>query len=193
MTEKFPSHPLPVSNRIGSRRFRRRLVAATYGGWVLVAVIVKLTILTAPFIGGTIIFLMTMIVLAVWLVHRTYINREVMATDVGLDERLVQNRNQAFRRAFQVFSLVVFIGWPVSLVVIAIEPGNQGYFDALLIYLGACVLATTLPTATWAWREPGSRRPRTATCLGRLAASDREAPFVPALGTLVKADHGVRT
>ena len=28
--------------------------------------------------------------------------------------------------------------------------------------------------------------------LGRLAVSDRKAPFVPALGTLVKADHRVR-
>ena len=159
MTEKVASYPVPVSNWIGSRSWRRRLVVATYGGWLLVALIVKLTILTSSFIGGAVVFLITMIVLGVWLLRRTQITREVLANDAGLDERLVQNRNQAFRRAFQVFALVVLVGWPLSFGVIALEPGNQGYRDALLIYLGVSVLAATLPTATWAWREPDPAEP----------------------------------
>jgi hypothetical protein len=148
----------PTYNRIGSRRFRRRLVLATYGGWLLVAVILLLisriypqSLLTAEVLP--VLLVANSVVLGVWFFRRTYISREVLASDAGLDERLVQNRNHAFRRAFQIFVPVVMLAWPISMAVIAVEPGQQGYIGALLIYLAAAIVAPTLPTAIWAWRE----------------------------------------
>ena len=94
------------------------------------------------------------VVLGVWFFRRTYISREVLASDAGLDERLVQNRNLAFRRAFQIFVPVVMLAWPISTAIVAVEPNPHGFSSALLIYLAAAILAPTLPTAIWAWREP---------------------------------------
>jgi hypothetical protein len=159
MTHGFASQQLPRSNRIGSRRFRRRLVIGTYGGWLLIAVIARL--ISLPFPGWVSVFAVVPVLLIVnatvwliWLNRRTYINREVLVGDAGLDERLVQNRNHAFRIAFQVFSLTVLMAWPLSWVAIGLQPDNQGYINAFVIYSGASLLATTLPTAIWAWREP---------------------------------------
>jgi hypothetical protein len=150
----------PVSSRIGSRRFRRRLVVGTYGGWLLAAAVLRLLSPSYPqFLVIPVLFIANSIVLVVWLNRRTFLNREVLMGDAGLDERLVQNRNQAFRRAFQVFAPLVLIAWPLSVVITALEPGNQGYLDAFLVYFAASVLATTLPTAMWAWREPDPTEP----------------------------------
>jgi hypothetical protein len=145
----------PVSNRVGSRRFRRRLVVATYGGWLVVAVILRLTIWSSPNFGGLLVLvIMNSIVSAVWFGRKTYLNREVMETDAGLDERLVQNRNQAFRRAFQVFAPVALIAWLLSMVAMTLQPGDPGLRNAVLIFIGVALLGTTLPTAIVAWREP---------------------------------------
>lgn len=145
----------PVSNRVGSRRLRRRLVVGTYGGWLLVAVIVKLISETShSFPVILVVVIANSIVMFVWFARRTYLSREVLSGDAGLDERLVQNRNQAFRRAFQVFALVVVIAGPLSAVALAMQPGKQGIIDGSLIYIGITLLAVTLPTAIWAWSEP---------------------------------------
>jgi hypothetical protein len=154
----------PVSSQIGSRRFRRRVVIGTYGGWLLAAAALKLVSLTYPhFPVIPVLVIANSVVQVAWLNRRTYINREVLVGDAGLDERLVQNRNQAFRRAFQMFAMFVLIAWPLSFVVKVVEPGNQGYFDAFLIYFAASLLATTLPTAIWAWREPDPAEPEIPT------------------------------
>jgi hypothetical protein len=149
----------PAYNRIGSRRFRRRLVFATYGGWLLIAAIVVLSSMTAP--GSItpplvfpILFIANAAVMGVWFLRKTYISRELLSTDAGLDERLVQNRNQAFRRAFQIFAPLVLVAWPASLAVMAAQPGEQGYNNAFVVYFAVGLLAGTLPTALWAWREP---------------------------------------
>jgi hypothetical protein len=95
----------------------------------------------------------------VWFGRKTYLGREVLAGDSGLDERLVQNRNQAFRGAFRVFSIAVLIAWPLSLAVMWLQPGSQGLTIAVLIFAGAALLGTTLPTVIWAWREPDPVEP----------------------------------
>ena len=154
----------PTYNRIGSRRFRRRLVLATYGGWLLIAAIVVVTSMTVPgSISPALVFPILLLangaVLGVWFFRKTYISREVLSTDSGLDERLVQNRNHAFRRAFQIFAPLVLLAWPLSLAVMAAQPGEQGYNNAFVIYFTVSLLASTLPTALWAWREPDPVEP----------------------------------
>jgi len=149
----------PTYNRIGSRRFRRRLVLATYGGWLLAAAIFLLASMIYPrslLAYEVLPFLLVAngIVLGVWFFRKTYISREVLSTDSGLDERLVQNRNHAFRRAFQIFAPLVLLAWPLSIAVMAAQPGKPGYTSAFVIYFAVTLLATTLPTAIWAWREP---------------------------------------
>jgi len=159
----YPSPP--TYNRIGSRRFRRRLVLATYGGWLLVAAIFLLASMIYPrsFLAYEVLpFLLVAngIVLGVWFFRKTYISHEVLSTDAGLDERLVQNRNQAFRRAFQIFAPLVLVAWPLSLAVTAAQPSRPGYMTALVMYLAVALVAPTLPTAIWAWREPDPVEPK---------------------------------
>jgi len=95
--------------------------------------------------------------------RRTFLNREVLAGDLGLDERLVQNRNQAFRIAFQVFAPVALIGWIVSFLAIQLQGIERSLSNAFLIYLGVALLGTTLPTAIWIWREPDPAEPEPPT------------------------------
>ncbi len=151
----WPVQPRPPRlDRIGSRLWRRRLVIATYGGWLLVALLSKL--LGAGdqrFLIFPPILLANGLAALILLNRRTFLNREVLAGDSGLDERLVQNRNQAFRLAFQVFVLVALAAWAVSVTLVH-QPS-----DALLIYLGVALLGTTLPTVIWAWREPDPPEP----------------------------------
>jgi len=154
----------PTYNRIGSRGFRRRLVLATYGGWCLIAAIVVLSSMTipgsiTPALVFPILFIANGVVMGVWFFRKTYISRETLSSDAGLDERLVQNRNHAFRRAFQIFTLLVLLAWPASLAVMAAQPGEQGYNNAFVIYFAVGLLAATLPTALWAWREPDPVEP----------------------------------
>jgi uncharacterized membrane protein len=142
----------PHVQRIGSRRSRRLLVIASYGGWLLVALLSKL--LSSPGLHfPSFALLANAFAAAILLSRRTFLNRAVLAGDSGLDERLVQNRNQAFRLAFQVFVLVALAAWAVSVTLVH-QPS-----DALLIYLGVALLGTTLPTVIWAWREPDPPEP----------------------------------
>ena len=143
------------SERVGSRRFRRALVVGTYGGWLLLAAIVRLLVAAVPpFPEGLFAILSFVPGFLIFIGGRTYLNREVLRGDEGLDERLVLNRNLAFRRAFQVFVYVVIIAWPLSGIVVGLEPGLQGWADAELIFTGTVLLAVTLPAAVWMWREP---------------------------------------
>jgi uncharacterized membrane protein len=153
--EIFAAWPVQTHvDRIGSRRSRRLLVIATYGGWLLVALLTKP--LSSPrlhFPVVAFVLLANAFATVILLNRRTFPNREVLAGDSGLDERLVQSRNHAFRVAFQVFALVALAAWAVSVTLVH-QPG-----DALLIYLGAALLAATLPTVIWAWREPDPPEP----------------------------------
>ena len=152
---KQPSTALPSSERVGSRRFRRRLVIGTYGAWLLVAATLKLMALAIPhFPEGLFATLSLAIGMLVLLGGRTYLNREVLRGDAGLDERLVQNRNLAFRTAFQVLVFVLVLAWPLTVLLAVVEPGLQGVADGSVIFIGVVLLAVTLPTAVWMWREP---------------------------------------
>jgi hypothetical protein len=149
----------PISNRIGSRRSRRRLVLATYAAWLVVAALLLVTTDIYPqsllaYEVFPVLLVANAAVLGVWFFRKTYISREVLSSDAGLDERLVQNRNFAFRRAFQIFSVLVLVAWPLSIGVMALQPGKPGYNGAYVIYFAVALLGTTLPTAIWAWREP---------------------------------------
>jgi hypothetical protein len=153
-----------LSNRVGSRRFRRRLVVGTYAGWLLIAAIVKVMTLTDPKWSTSAIPVFSVLLVAnsiislVFLSRRTYINAPELA-DEELDERLVQIRNHAFRRAYQFVVPLALAGWLVSMVVMQVQSGAQGWTNAFLIYSGVAMLATTLPTAIIAWREPDPPEP----------------------------------
>jgi hypothetical protein len=154
MTPGFAT--LSPYERIGSRRFRRGMVIGTYGGWLLAAAIFKLVVSKdwayafAPVFVG----LVNPLLVLIWFGRKSYLSRAVLERDFGLDERLVQNRNRAFRGAFQVFAPIVFIGWGLSFLAIWMQSGTEGWADAAVIYSGALLLGVTLPTAIWAWREP---------------------------------------
>ncbi len=141
-------------DRIGSRRSRRLLVIATYGGWLLVALLSKPVSspkLHFPVLGF--VLLANAFATVILLHRRSFLNRSVLAGDSGLDERLIQNRNKAFRVAFQVFALIALAAWAGSVTLVH-QPT-----DALLIYLGVALLAVTLPTVIWAWSEPDPTEP----------------------------------
>jgi uncharacterized membrane protein len=152
----FPERRL--STRVGSRRFRRRLLVGIYAGWLLVAAYVKVASSASP--GSSQPFGVLLLANAmfqaiwfVWLGQRTYVNAPQVA-DSDLDERLVQVKNQAFRRAFQVFVPVALIGWVVSLLAVTSQPNHDGLINSQILFFGVALLATTLPTAIVAWREP---------------------------------------
>ena len=154
--EIIAAFPVPRHlDRVGSRRSRRRLVVAIYGGWILVAVVSRL--LASP---DSIVPVIPVVPLAsalgafILLSRRTFLNREVLAGDVGLDERLVQNRNRAFRLAYQVFAPVALIAWPITAVIVQTQSSNRAAATAFVIYSAAALLGPTLPAAIWAWREP---------------------------------------
>ena len=99
-----------------------------------------------------------MSVLAVWLGRRTYVNAPQIA-DRELDERLVQIKNQAYRTAFKIFAAFVVLAWPLSLFLLFDQPNDHGITRAFLICGGIGLLASTLPTAIVAWREPDPVEP----------------------------------
>lgn len=154
----------PPSERIGTRSFRRLLVVGTYGGWLLVtAILMVLSSTVTHFPLFAFVVLLNAIAMFIWLWPRSFINREVRASDAGLDERLVQNRNLAFRTAYQLFAAVALLAWPLSLALVWYRGGTQGWTNAIVIYAGASLLATTLPIAIWAWREPDPAEPERPT------------------------------
>jgi hypothetical protein len=151
-------------DRVGSQHSRRRLVIAAYGGWLLVALLAKL--LSSPDSAVVIIPLVGLangVAALILLSRRSILNREVLAGDSGLDERLIQNRNQAFRIAFQVFAPIALIAWAVTVLAIRLPGASHSSSDALLIYLGVALLGTTLPAAIWIWREPDPAEPEPPT------------------------------
>jgi hypothetical protein len=154
--EIIAAFPVPRHlDRVGSRRSRRRRVVAVYGGWVLVAALSRL--LNSPdsiFPVIPVVPLASALGAFILLSRRTFLNREVLAGDSGLDERLVQNRNRAFRLAYQVFTPVALIAWPVTAVTMQTQSGNGPTATAFVIYSAAALLGPTLPAAIWAWREP---------------------------------------
>ncbi|HEX9097428.1 MAG TPA: hypothetical protein VF990_15165 [Candidatus Dormibacteraeota bacterium] len=157
--------PVPAHlDQVGKRRSRRRLVVAVYGGWVLVAILSKvLTPLDSILPVIPVVPLASALGALILLSRRTFLNREVLAGDSGLDERLVQNRNRAFRAAYQIFGPVALIAWPVTVVTLQTQPANAAAATAFVIYSGAALLGTTLPAAIWAWREPDPVDPEPLT------------------------------
>jgi hypothetical protein len=159
-----PWPPRPLSNRVGTRRFRRRVVVGTYAGWLLIVAITRLVTLPIPgwVTPGFLVFLglalLNSLIGVFWLNRRTYINTPALG-DVELDERLIQIRNQAYRRAFQVFAPVALIGYPLTWAALQLQPNVQGQINAFIIFSGVTLLATTLPTAIVAWREPDPAEP----------------------------------
>jgi hypothetical protein len=148
-------HRRPISNRVGSQRFRRRLVIATYAGWLAIAAIAKLMSLARPgwFEPLIVLLLANSLIQIVWLSRRTYINTPQLA-DAELDERLVQVRNQAFRTAYRMLVPVAVLGMALSLFAVTQQPGPAGSTNALILLFGVGILAGTLPTVIVAWREP---------------------------------------
>jgi uncharacterized membrane protein len=167
MTEVKSEHPViaawhrrPISSRVGSRRLRRRLLVATYTAWIVVAVIVKVLSFgpVPPFWITQILLWANLIIQGVWVSRRTIISTPALV-DAELDERMVQIRNAAFRTAFRIFAVVALIGWIVAMAAIQLQPNYEGSLNAYLIFLGVALLASTLPTAIVAWREPDPAEP----------------------------------
>jgi uncharacterized membrane protein len=154
----------PISNKVGSRTLRRRVVVAMYGTWLLVALAATLGVqaqgkwMTAGLIVLAIGALITMTLSVTWLGRRTYVNSPQLA-DRELDERLVQIKNQAYRTAFRIFAAYVAVAWPLSLLVLFNNPAGRGATGAILIFASLGLLVTTLPTAIVAWREPDPVEP----------------------------------
>jgi uncharacterized membrane protein len=145
----------PLSNRVASRRFRRRLVVTTYAGWLVIVVMAKLVSLASS--GGFwsiwLVAIASSMVQLTWLLRRTYINAPQLK-DAELDERLVQVRNQSFRTAYRVFGVVAISGLVLTYFALTTQPNYQGSFNALVVLFGVALLGGTLPTIILAWREP---------------------------------------
>jgi hypothetical protein len=153
-------HRRPISSRVGSRRFRRRLIIATYAGWLVLAAGVKfLSFGPLASIWLSLLLLAgNLIIQGVWVSRRTIINTPALV-DAELDERLVQSRNAAFRTAFKIFVPAALIGWLLAMAAMQLQPNNQGLLNSLILFMGVTMLATTLPTAIVAWREPDPTEP----------------------------------
>jgi hypothetical protein len=131
------------------------MLIATYTAWIVVALTVKvLSFGPLPqFWLSQILLWANLTIQGIWVSRRTIISTPNLK-DAELDERLVQIRNAAFRTAFRVFGLVALIGFIVAIEAIQLQPNNEGFLNAWLIFFGVAMLATTLPTAIVAWREP---------------------------------------
>jgi uncharacterized membrane protein len=153
--QKEASHPLFY--RVGSRRLRRRVLVGLYGGWLMIAALVSLWSLNfgAWFPAMELVLIATVIyqlVFFVWL-GRTYINAPRLA-DAELDERLLQVKNQAYRRAYLVLAPVAISAWILSLAAQEWQPNDQGMIIATALLFAVANVAGTLPTAIVAWQEP---------------------------------------
>jgi hypothetical protein len=153
--QREASHPLFY--RVGSRRMRRRVVVAMYAGWVVIATIVLLRSFTSPgwFWAMELITLPSTLFQIIWFVWlgRTYVNAPVLA-DEELDERLLQVKNRAYRRAYRVLAPVAISVWLLSLFALAWQPNDHGKVMATMLVMGVALVAGTLPTAIVAWQEP---------------------------------------
>lgn len=146
---------LGTSRWLTTRRQRRGWVIATYLGWLVIAAVVKLLDVIAPDPQRTIVILLLTNSAAqlLWLGRKTYISSP-MFRDPEFDERMVQIKNDAFRRAYQVFSLLVVVAGLGTYEAITLQPGQQGIADAFVIWSGLVLLSAILPTTIVAWREP---------------------------------------
>ena len=147
----------PLFHRVGSRRMRRRAVVAMYGGWLLFAAIVMLWSSTSSrrFLAMDLVVLASLLLQLAWFVWlgRTYVNAPRLA-DAELDERLVQVKNQAYRKAYLILAPVAVVGWLVSLFALEWQPNDQGKLIVTMLVVGVASLAGSLPTAIVAWQEP---------------------------------------
>src|SRR5487761_217212 len=147
----------PQFYRVGSRRMRRRVVVAMYVAWVVIAAILLFRSFTSPgwLWAMELITFPSLLFQIVWLVWlgRTYVNAPRLA-DAELDERLLQVKNQAYRRAYLVLAPVVFVVWLLSLFALSWQPNDHGKVMATMLVMGAALLVGTLPTAIVAWQEP---------------------------------------
>jgi hypothetical protein len=153
--QKEASHPLFY--RVGSRLMRRRLMLGMYGGWLLIAVLVLAWSLTSRgwFSAMELVMLATTLFQIIWFIWlgRTYVNAPRLP-DMELDERLLQVKNQAYRKAYLIMAPVTVIAWLLSLSALLLQPNDQGKVVATVLVFASALLTGTLPTAIVAWREP---------------------------------------
>ena len=155
MGQREASHPLFY--RVGSRRMRRRAVVAMYGGWLLIAAAAILWSLISRrwFLALDLVFLAATLLQLIWFVWlgRTYVNAPRLA-DAELDERLLQVKNQAYRRAYLTLAPVVVVAWLLSLGALQWQPNDLGRILAAVLVVAVALLMGTLPTTIVAWQEP---------------------------------------
>jgi hypothetical protein len=155
MAQKEASHPLFY--RVGSRRMRRRVVVAMYGGWLVIAAIVLVWSLNSRtwFSAMMLLVLTTSLFQLIWFVWlgRTYVNAPRLP-DAELDERLLQVKNQAYRRAYLIVAPVTVVAWILSLAALQWQPNDEGRIMAIALVVASGLAVGTLPTAIVAWQEP---------------------------------------
>jgi hypothetical protein len=154
--QREASHPLFY--RVGSRRMRRRVVVAMYAAWAVIAAMVLVwsslnsrawyPAMMAMIVANSVFQLIWF----VWL-GRTYVNAPRLP-DAELDERLLQVKNQAYRRAYLILAPVAVIAWILSLGALQWQPNDQGRIIAIALVVAVGLVAGTLPTAIVAWQEP---------------------------------------
>jgi len=140
------------------RAQRRRRVLTIYGTWLVAAVIAEVIVLVSSAKGFSVVILMLVnsVALFGFFYPSSVLNREVLRSDSGLDERLVRNRLVAFRSAYRAFSLFVITAWPLSAALIYWSPqlNSDGPWTAFVLWASGSLLSVTLPTAWWMWQEP---------------------------------------
>jgi multisubunit Na+/H+ antiporter MnhB subunit len=153
--QREASHPLFY--RVGSRRMRRRVVLAMYAGWVVIAAVVLVWSINSRgwFWAMEVVMMATTVFQIIWFVWlgRTYVNAPRLA-DAELDERLLQVKNKAYRRAYLLLAPVTVIAWILSLAALQWQPNDQGRIIATMLVVGIALIVGTLPTAIVAWQEP---------------------------------------
>lgn len=121
----------PISNRVGSRSLRRKVVVAMYGSYLLIALGMQLSFqgsgrwATAGLGALAVVAVAAATLANVWLGRRTYVNAPQLE-DRELDERLVQIKNRAYRTAYKVIAPLVLIAGPLAYFLLSIEPGGHG-------------------------------------------------------------------
>lgn len=155
MAQKEASHPLFY--RVGSRRMRRRVVVAMFGGWLVIAAIVLVWSLNSRtwFSAMMLLVLTTSLFQLIWFVWlgRTYVNAPRLP-DAELDERLLQVKNQAYRRAYLIVAPVTVLAWILSLAALQWQPNDEGKIMAIALVVADGLVVGTLPTTIVAWQEP---------------------------------------
>lgn len=55
--------------------------------------------------------------------------------------------------------MAALIGWLLAIEAMQAQPNNQGLLNSFILFMAVGMLATTLPTAIIAWREPDPAEP----------------------------------